>query len=79
MTGPTLRQREVLRAIKTHQAKHGFPISIRELGTALGISSTNAVADHLRALEAKGLVNRENRRSRTLTLTNAGLNEVAHG
>lgn len=77
MTGPTLRQREVLRAIKEHQAARGFPISIRELGDVLGISSTNAVNDHLVRLEAKGLVNRENRRSRTLTLTNAGLREVA--
>lgn len=79
MTAPTLRQLQVLRLIRTHQDTKGFPISIREIGDELGIASTNAVADHLRALLRKGLVSREKRRSRTLQLTTAGRREIKHG
>lgn len=79
MTSPTLRQREVMRAIRAHQVARGFPITIRELGDQLGINSTNGVNAHLKSLEHQGLVSREPRRSRTLQLTTAGLREIASG
>jgi repressor LexA len=72
VTDPTPRQREVLVVIHRFQKATGYPITLREIGDRLGISSTNAVADHLRLLEAKGLVSREQYRARTLKLTTAG-------
>jgi repressor LexA len=67
----------VLREIRRHHQAKGFPISIRELAEVMGIRSTNGVADHLRALERKGLITREHQRSRTVLLTNAGRRELA--
>lgn len=79
MNPPSPRQLQVLREIRKHHQAKGFPISIRELATSLGIRSTNGVNDHLVALEKKGLVRREKQRSRTLQLTNAGQREIKHG
>ncbi len=79
MNPPSARQLQVLRAIRRHHQVNGFPISIRELGDALGIRSTNGVNDHLRALQKKGLISRVQKRSRTLQLTNAGQREIHHG
>jgi SOS-response transcriptional repressor LexA len=54
----TARQEEVLAAILGLQRRHGIPPTIREIGHAVGISNTNAVACHLRALVAKGSIRR---------------------
>lgn len=50
----TDRQHAVLKAILTHYAEHGTPPTIRQLCTAVGISSTNGVAGHLKALAERG-------------------------
>lgn len=52
----TDRQRRVLDAVTALSQRLGYPPTLRELGTELGIRSTNGVADHLRALERKGFV-----------------------
>lgn len=54
----TARQREVYDVILRSVEEHGVPPTVREIGEALGIASTNGVADHLRRLEVKGLVTR---------------------
>lgn len=64
----TPRQSAILEFIRAHVAKHSYPPTIREIGTAFGIRSTNGVNDHLLALERKGYIWREARRSRTLSL-----------
>lgn len=60
-TGPTddtsdlsPRQRDVLSCITNALDQRGIPPTYREIGDALGISSTNGVADHMKALEKKG-------------------------
>ena len=73
---PTDRQLDVLREIARSSAAKGFGPTIRDLGAALGITSTNGVNDHLKQLELKGLVAREERGSRTLRLTPAGVKWV---
>ena len=62
----TDRQATVLRVIAKHIDDVGYPPTIRELGDALGISSTNGVNDHLKALERKGYLTREDSKSRTM-------------
>jgi repressor LexA len=48
-----------------HEVKTtGIPPSIRQIGVALGISSTNGVRTHLQALEKKGYIHRNLRTSR---------------
>ena len=62
----TNRQGEVLKVIAKHIEEVGYPPTIRELGDALGISSTNGVNDHLKALVKKGYLSREDGKSRTM-------------
>lgn len=62
----TKRQGEVLEVIARHIEEEGYPPTIRELGDALGIRSTNGVNDHLKALEKKGYLTREDAKSRTM-------------
>ncbi len=50
----TPRQRRVLDAVVGHLRRAGLPPTYRELGRALGISSTQGVKRHLEALERKG-------------------------
>ena len=62
----TKRQGTVLEVIARHIEEMGYPPTIRELGDALGIRSTNGVNDHLKALERKGYLTREDSKSRTM-------------
>jgi repressor LexA len=60
----THRQSQVLNVIQQSIQRDGFPPTIREIGQELGIRSTNAVNDHLKALERKGFLNRSESKSR---------------
>ena len=62
----TDRQREILDYITRSIAKRGYPPTLREIGSHFGIKSTNGVNDHLRALEKKGYIQREDLKSRAL-------------
>lgn len=62
----TKRQQEVLDYIRECIADHGYPPTLREIGGKLGISSTNGVNDHLKALERKGYLDRDEAKSRAL-------------
>jgi repressor LexA len=64
--GLTDRQREVLTFISDSIRKRGYPPTLREIGSHFGIRSTNGVNDHLRALEKKGFLHREDLKSRAL-------------
>jgi repressor LexA len=67
MTGTlTDRQLEVLRFIVQQIEDNGYPPTIREIGEALDIRSTNGVNDHLKALEKKGYLTRDPVKSRAL-------------
>jgi len=48
--------------------ERGYPPTLREIGEYMGIRSTNGVNDHLRALERKGYLRREDMKSRALKL-----------
>ena len=62
----TDRQREILDFISKSISKRGYPPTLREIGSHFGIKSTNGVNDHLRALEKKGYLHREDLKSRAL-------------
>ena len=64
----TARQKAVLEYISDSIHARGYPPTLREIGNHLGIRSTNGVNDHLRALERKGYLTREDMKSRTLRL-----------
>lgn len=62
----TNRQAQVLRFIIDQVEHEGYPPTIREIGDHLGIKSTNGVNDHLKALEKKRYLSREDAKSRAL-------------
>ncbi|MGM0577576.1 MAG: transcriptional repressor LexA [Myxococcota bacterium] len=62
----TPRQAQVLEIIQQSIARDGYPPTIREIGNELGIRSTNGVNDHLKALERKGYLTREESKSRSV-------------
>ena len=72
----TDRQKAVLDYIVESIQDRGYPPTLREIGNHLGIKSTNGVNDHLRALERKGYLTREDMKSRTLRPTGGVLREM---
>jgi repressor LexA len=72
----TDRQRTVLDFIAAHIRANGYPPTIREIGAELGMKSTNNVNDHLKALERKGFLTREEGKSRALHVSTAGHAEL---
>ncbi|WP_228795308.1 transcriptional repressor LexA [Nocardia farcinica] len=70
----TVRQRKVLEVIRTSVNERGYPPSIREIGDAVGLTSTSSVAHQLRALERKGYLRRDPNRPRAVDVR--GLDEA---
>ncbi|HEX7669915.1 MAG TPA: transcriptional repressor LexA [Polyangiaceae bacterium] len=66
MLGLTKRQEQTLDYIRQSIEERGYPPTLREIGVFMGIRSTNGVNDHLRALERKGYLRREDMKSRAL-------------
>jgi repressor LexA len=62
----TQRQRQVLDFIGASISERGYPPTLREIGEHFGIRSTNGVNDHLKALEKKGYLRREDLKSRAM-------------
>lgn len=64
----TPRQLEVYRYIASFIGQYGYGPTFRELGKMLGITSPCGVQGHLLALQAKGVLDWEPRKSRTIHL-----------
>ena len=62
----TPRQRQVLEYIDEQVRQRGFPQSVREIGEAVGLTSTSTVHAHVSALVNKGYINRHASRPRAL-------------
>ncbi len=62
----TARQREILDFVRAEIHRRGFPPSVREIGEAVGLSSSSTVHSHLAALEVKGLLRRDPSKPRAL-------------
>ncbi|HEU5470306.1 MAG TPA: transcriptional repressor LexA [Actinophytocola sp.] len=60
------RQREVLEVIRAWVERFGYPPSVREIGEAVGLTSTSSVSYQLRALEQKGYLRRDPNRPRAI-------------
>ena len=79
MQGLTKRQEQTLDFIRHSIEERGYPPTLREIGEHMGIRSTNGVNDHLRALERKGYLRREDMKSRALRLVEGEANKTAPG
>ncbi len=67
-TGLTARQQRVLMFLRTEIERRGYPPSMREIGAAVGLTSTSSVAHQLRTLEGLGYVKRDPHRPRALEI-----------
>ena len=65
-TGLTQRQRMVLEVIRDSVQRRGYPPSMREIGEAVGLTSTSSVSHQLRALQRKGFLRRDPNRPRAV-------------
>jgi repressor LexA len=62
------RQEQILFFIRESVESRGFPPSIREIGEAVGLSSSSTVHAHLRSLESKGYLKRNPSKPRSIEL-----------
>jgi len=72
-----IRQKEVLEVIRTWVERFGYPPSVREIGEAVGLTSTSSVAYQLRALEQKGYLRRDPNRPRAIGVLPADVDPAA--
>ena len=66
----TKRQQQIYEYIKQYQKENGYPPSVREMATAVGLSSPSTVHAHLSALEDHGLIKRDASKPRALEVFN---------
>ncbi|RJL34444.1 transcriptional repressor LexA [Bailinhaonella thermotolerans] len=65
-SGLTVRQRRVLEVIRDSVERRGYPPSMREIGEAVGLTSTSSVSHQLSALQRKGFLRRDPHRPRAV-------------
>ena len=62
----TERQREILDFIEAQMRERGYPPSVREIGTAVGLTSPSTVHSHLATLQRYGFLHRDPTKPRAL-------------
>ena len=66
--GLNKRERAILKFIQKEIDARGFAPSVREIGRAVGLSSTATVQGYLKTLEERGFLKKESQKGRTLRL-----------
>jgi repressor LexA len=64
----TKRQKEIFDYIRRYAARHGYPPTVREIGKAVGLTSSSTVHAHLANLEKIGLLKRDPTKPRAIEL-----------
>jgi repressor LexA len=62
------RQRQILDYLREHSRDHSYPPTVREIGRAVGLSSSSTVQNHLNTLETRGYITRDPAKSRTVEI-----------
>jgi repressor LexA len=65
------RQRQILDYLREHSRDHSYPPTVREIGRAVGLSSSSTVQNHLNTLETRGYITRDPAKSRTVEIVDA--------
>lgn len=73
--GLTKRQREILTYLMDSMQRRGYPPSVREIGAALGLTSSSTVHSHLAALEKKGFIHRDPSKPRAIEILKDGASQ----
>ncbi len=69
------RQQQILRYIQQHMDAHGYPPTVREIGSAVSLSSSSTVHAHLKSLQEQGHIERDAVLTRAIKLTGTGGDE----
>jgi repressor LexA len=72
----TKRQREIFDFIKRYSSEHGYPPTVRDIGKAIGLTSSSTVHAHLSNLEKLGLLRRDPTKPRALELLGEAARKV---
>jgi repressor LexA len=62
----TKRQQEIFEYIKRYAAEHGYPPTVRDIGKAIGLTSSSTVHAHLANLEKVGILRRDPSKPRAI-------------
>ncbi|MDT7548388.1 MAG: repressor LexA, partial [Actinomycetota bacterium] len=73
--GLTPRQRKVLEVIRESVERRGYPPTVREIGEAVGLTSTSSVSHQLMTLQKKGFLRKDPSKPRAVDVRLPG--EVA--
>lgn len=72
------RQQSIYDFICTYTRTHGYPPSVREIGSAVGLASPSTVHMHLKTLEERGYIHRDSKKPRTIEVVDEGKSRVAN-
>jgi repressor LexA len=62
----TKRQREIFNYVRTYGEEHGYPPTVRDIGKAIGLTSSSTVHAHLANLEKLGVLRRDPTKPRAI-------------
>ncbi|MBQ9005371.1 MAG: helix-turn-helix domain-containing protein, partial [Atopobiaceae bacterium] len=65
------RQMAIYDYICSYTKERGFPPSVREIGSAVGLASPSTVHMHLKVLQEHGLIRRDSKKPRTIEVVNS--------
>jgi repressor LexA len=72
----TKRQQEIVDFIKRYSARHGYPPTVRDIGSAVGLASSSTVHQHLANLERIGMLRRDPSKPRAIEFIDRAVQEV---
>jgi repressor LexA len=75
----TKRQQEIFEFIKRYSSEHGYPPTVRDIGKAIGLTSSSTVHAHLANLEKLGLLRRDPTKPRALEMLGQAAKKVVPG
>ena len=64
----TKRQEDIIQFIKKYIVSNGYPPTVREIGSSLGLSSPATIHSHLSNLEIKGYIKKDDNKNRAIEL-----------
>ena len=67
------REKAIIKIIEKQVKENGYPPSVREIGKAVGLSSTATVHTYIQGLAKKGYIKKEDQKGRTLRVLKGGL------
>jgi repressor LexA len=72
----TKRQQEIFDFVKKYVGEHGYPPTVRDIGKAIGLTSSSTVHAHLANLEKLGLLRRDPTKPRAIEVLKDKAREV---